>query len=255
MFKVDIEGKMLKMNSKKVAEEELFMDSVKSFLKEEEANEEDMLEKIGLGHILSKKVRIENKRNDKHHFSDQKMFSEKQIERIAIKYGLRFLQTRHFNGNLTNGVLPKIKEFFDEHPQLMNDNNDISRNFYILAPKKSFSLQKKPKDPILFYKTFSNQYYLIYKWGNDISIFRSLKFFFLRTTWHAVLFSLILLAGTITATALLGPENYGWRALSIIGTILSGGLLGTIIGVCGYHEGPLPFATNKVWNSSYSYMK
>jgi len=46
--------------------------------------------------------------------------------------------------------------------------------FFIAAPAESFALQPRPIDPLLFCQLGDDLFYLVHKWGNDISVFRRL---------------------------------------------------------------------------------
>lgn len=60
--------------------------------------------------------------------------------------------------------------------------------FHIAAPAESFQLQKRPIDPLLFCHLGDNQYYLVHKWGSDLSIWRASRRYFSRTfTWAHIL--------------------------------------------------------------------
>ena len=39
---------------------------------------------------------------------------------------------------------------------------------------ESFNLEKKPKDPMMFYEINNEYFYLIHKWGNDLNVFRAI---------------------------------------------------------------------------------
>lgn len=44
--------------------------------------------------------------------------------------------------------------------------------FFIVAPATSFELQDRPIDPLLFCELGDDQFYLVHKWGNDLSVWR-----------------------------------------------------------------------------------
>lgn len=59
-----------------------------------------------------------------------------------------------------------------EEPQAQPKAESRKPNCLIVAPKESFRLQERPKDPLFFYQINDEYFYLIHKWGNDLSVFR-----------------------------------------------------------------------------------
>ena len=89
-----------------------------------------------------------------------------QIKAICIDYRLRFLDTKYFKGKLPYEAISKIKEIEKNH------KTELS-GFKIVAPSKLFKLENAD-DPLLFAPIGNGYYYLIHKWGNDLSPFRKL---------------------------------------------------------------------------------
>lgn len=95
----------------------------------------------------------------------QLIFNISSIRNICIKYRLRFLDTKLFKGDIPYDALAKIKALEKEHKIEFN-------SFKIIAPASLFKLEDKNKDPLLFAQINENEFYLIHKWGNDLSRFR-----------------------------------------------------------------------------------
>jgi hypothetical protein len=106
-------------------------------------------------------------------FNQERVFHISQIQNICEKYYLRFLNIKHYKGSVDNQIPFKITTFETAH-----DKKCQQKDMYIIAPAKSFQLEEKPKDPLLFYKINDDYFYLIHKWGNDLSIFNRLKSIF-----------------------------------------------------------------------------
>ena len=110
------------------------------------------------------------------------IFTLEQIEKLAIDYRLRFLNSRYFTGKFDVEVAAKIKEFGRENNISLNEYH-LKNNFFILGPKEIFDLKNEkyiePKqlDPVLFYKLDDNHYRMIHKWGSDFTILRYLEGF------------------------------------------------------------------------------
>lgn len=93
-----------------------------------------------------------------------KVYHIDQIKKICIDYRLRFLDSSYFKGEIPQEALSKIK-------QLEKKLDTELKNFKIIAPSKLFKLEDKD-DPLLFVSMGNDYYYLIHKWGNDMSAFR-----------------------------------------------------------------------------------
>lgn len=89
-----------------------------------------------------------------------------QIKEICINYRLRFLDSKYFKGELPYEAISKIKALEKSHSTTLN-------GFKIIAPSKLFKLENAD-DPLLFAPIGNGYYYLIHKWGNDLSPFRKL---------------------------------------------------------------------------------
>lgn len=105
----------------------------------------------------------------------KKVYTIEEIETVALKYGLRFLRSDKYKGEVDPELPAKIREFAEEDGVELNDAK-LSYNFYILAPYHAFELADRPKprpiDPCIFYKISENHYRLVYQWGKDFTILR-----------------------------------------------------------------------------------
>ena len=95
-----------------------------------------------------------------------RLFHVDQIRKICIDYRLRFLDFNFFKGGVPDEAYTKLKEFELNHP-------DLDLNIKIMAPTKLFQLENYD-DPLMFVSLGNNYYYLIHKWGNDMSYFRKM---------------------------------------------------------------------------------
>ncbi|MFB6306552.1 MAG: hypothetical protein ABEH43_06120 [Flavobacteriales bacterium] len=125
-----------------------------------------------------------------------KIFTEKAIKNLCMKYRLRFLNSSLYQGELPQEALNKIRKFEKK-------NNVKVNNFKIIAPEEKFQLKDSKKDPLLFIPLENNHYYLIHKWGNDMSYARNIFLYPLR---NITTFSLCIFAGALILTMLL-PES------------------------------------------------
>ena len=95
-----------------------------------------------------------------------RLFHVDQIRKICIDYRLRFLDFNFFKGGVPDEAYTKLKEFEFNHP-------DLDLNIKMMAPTKLFQLENYD-DPLMFVSLGNNYYYLIHKWGNDMSYFRKM---------------------------------------------------------------------------------
>ncbi|NBT89049.1 MAG: hypothetical protein EBT51_12245 [Flavobacteriaceae bacterium] len=95
-----------------------------------------------------------------------RIFHVNHIKAICIDYRLRFLDSKLFKGSVPYEAAIKIKELEKEH-------KTVIEGFKIMAPSKLFKLENAD-DPLLFAPIGNGYYYLIHKWGNDLSPYRKL---------------------------------------------------------------------------------
>ena len=95
-----------------------------------------------------------------------RLFHVDQIRKICIDYRLRFLDFNFFKGGVPDEAYTKLKEFELNHP-------DLDLNIKMMAPTKLFQLENYD-DPLMFVSLGNNYYFLIHKWGNDMSYFRKM---------------------------------------------------------------------------------
>ncbi|HLS31107.1 MAG TPA: hypothetical protein VK021_09645 [Flavobacteriaceae bacterium] len=161
MKKIDLKVKLRQQRDKFTSGEELLQD-IKDLLQEDDAKDQEILQEIIHGEIGS-----DSNQFDLDLLATENIFHEDQIKRICIIYRLRFLESRLFKDELPYEAISKIKQLQKEHKTTLNQ-------FRILAPAKAFRL-KNADDPLLFAPIGNGYYYLIHKWGNDLSMFRKIR--------------------------------------------------------------------------------
>lgn len=125
-----------------------------------------------------------------------RIFHVDQIQTICISYRLRFLESSLFKGEIPQEAINKIKQLEKEH-------NTKLKGFMIMAPSKLFKLENYD-DPLLFAPIGNGYYYLIHKWGNDLSVWRKWLMYPFRNL-DTIIISTIIAAFLI---ALSFPESY-----------------------------------------------
>ena len=121
---------------------------------------------------------------DLNKLDNHKIFYINDIKRTCIDYRLRFLDLKYFKGDIPKSTKLEIKGFKSEHR--LN-----SLNLKIMAPSKLFKL-KNADDPLLFSDLGNGYFYLIDKWGNDLSFFRKISMWPFKNLKNILLFILII---------------------------------------------------------------
>ncbi|MEZ4936423.1 MAG: hypothetical protein R2799_02405 [Crocinitomicaceae bacterium] len=169
------------------------------------------------------------------HFNDHLAFLEAEkehiwsletIEKLCLKYRLRFLDSELFKGDIPQEAWDRLAELEDRHGKRF-------RSFRIIAPGEFFELNYVDKDPIMLAELSPNKYLFIHKWGKDMKWWRQIKAFPFQSYQHFfaslcgvafVLASLIAIATTGTDTPLL-YFSFGvfkiWIALSIFSVFIA----------------------------------
>ena len=93
-----------------------------------------------------------------------RIFHLTQIRTICIDYRLRFLDSHFLKNGIPEEAISKISSLEKIHQTAL-------KGFKIMAPSKAFRLLSYD-DPFLFAPIGNDYYYLIHKWGNDITFRR-----------------------------------------------------------------------------------
>lgn len=205
---INLEKELIKANKKLQTPEELLI--VKEYEKSADIVDDESLRRVGVLASIEKgraeKARVNKLIKETSRFKQERVFHISQIEEICGKYLLRFLPSCFYRGQVDKDLAFKISNFeaaydvkcecyhrlhrgtFSFFVQINQEtglqemvpgvDDKIVQNTFIMAPKESFNLQVRPKDPLFFYKINDEYYYLVHKWGNDLSITRRLKGFF-----------------------------------------------------------------------------
>ncbi|MEQ9261808.1 MAG: hypothetical protein RLP14_01470 [Owenweeksia sp.] len=141
-----------------------------------------------------------------------RIFSGGQIKKLCTDYRLRFLPARHFKGEIPYEAISHIKK-------LQRHGSGELTDFKILAPAPMFNLVDQDKDPLLFLALGNNRYYLVHKWGSDLSVFRKLWVFPFRsfkTLISCVAALAMLVVMSIPDEVIMGPHHSNALSLRVI---------------------------------------
>jgi hypothetical protein len=240
MTTINLEKTLIRENQKLATPKELLL--IGEYDKFTQLAENDALSRIGLNRAIKEggltKNRIGQKIQETTKYSKERVFHISQIKAICEKYYLRFLRAEYYKGIIDNELPDRITNF-----EAAYNIKCTSRNTMIVAPIESFELQKKPKDPLLFYQINDEYFYLIHKWGNDLNILRRLK-----AIYSNVFISLLTACILFPLPLLLIPKA------ELIVYIIVGGVILVFFGIwdlMSIDDEGMRFYTKNEWDSSY----
>lgn len=174
--RVNLKHTLEKYRDSQISEEDI-LEQVKSLLKSREDKDQQILERLRNGGPP-----------EENHFEfdllqSSRIFHITHIENICVTYRLRFLDTKFFKGPLPPQVFIEIKDLEQRHQLSL-------QGFRIMAPSKNFRLENAD-DPMLFAPIGNGYYYLIHKWGNDLSPFRKALMWPLKNIENLLIFTVI----------------------------------------------------------------
>lgn len=186
---IDLEKEIVRANGATLAQEEQHLDEQRKLDFEAakvetgvaEAYRAGLMAELGFDYQLSEARRIRREREQFGNLPQNRIMSIGAIKGTCLKYGLRFLPTRFYQGALDEGIAPAIQAFkaavgghlpaVEEYEQLASNVTAESKGkpqLYIAAPSAAFKLQPRPIDPLLFCRLNAIKYYLVHKWGDDL---------------------------------------------------------------------------------------
>ncbi len=198
-IKINLESELLKTKERDTSFKKYLKDNQK-FLKESEKflqnqkSDIEILEKLGISTSITKgnsildKIKKDDEQNSLlPEYEERRVFTIDQIKSLCLDYRLRFLPSKLYKGSIDEKLPEKVREFEMTSVAYKQAVEYAKRSYYtskleyfICAPANSFELKDKNLDPLLFIRISEDRYYLIYKWGNDLSIFRRVLGFFTK---------------------------------------------------------------------------
>jgi hypothetical protein len=96
-----------------------------------------------------------------------RMFHSQTIEKICVKYRMRFLESTLFKGEIPVEAVREIKH-------LEQQLGITLEKFKVIAPSERFKLKDSTKDPVLLAELPNGRYYYIFQWGDDMKWYEHL---------------------------------------------------------------------------------
>lgn len=138
-----------------------------------------------------------------------RIYHKDTIRAMCVRYRLRFLPAGLFKGRLPNTAVHALRS-------LERKVDTPLSGFMIMAPSNRFRLCDSEADPLLFVPMGEDRYYLVHKWGNDLSTWRSLLHWPVRNmaTLAVTVVLLACLLALVIPTSLVtsAPEAAFWGA-------------------------------------------
>jgi hypothetical protein len=208
-------------------------------LLQEEQKQDDLIRAMVLSAMEERHVRIRG-------MDPERVFHRDSIRTMCIRYRLRFLPGGLFKGEIPNTAVQAIRS-------LERKVDGPLRSFLVLAPPSRFKLCDNEVDPLLFVPMGEGRYYLVHKWGKDLSWSRAMLNWPLRTPIH--LMALVVLVAAVVAllvpTHLLNnaPDAMYWSVQRSLFLVWSTLVLASFT-VFGWFAFFGQFST-EAWNSRY----
>ena len=185
--------------------QEAFLGSVKGILEEEHSHDAILNAVV----LTSANARI-NRITD---LDPTRIFHVHDIERLCVKYRLRFLDGRWFKGALPPQVFYELRRLEERSRQPL-------AGFKVLAPARRFKLCDCDADPLLFIRIGEREYYLVHQWGGSLSRWRSVLNWPFRTVRHLIasVFLLAVLLSVLMPNELIvaDPQAAWWGAHRVL---------------------------------------
>ena len=187
---VDIQKQLLKQRNKHTKDVDILKQVQQVFA--QDAAHETAIQNA----LVNDKANLERNAFNLDLLETDKVFHITDIKNTCITYRLRFLASHLFKNDIPAEAISKIKYLEKEH-------NTTLSGFKIMAPSKLFRLENYD-DPLLFAPIGNGYYYLIHKWGNDLSVWRKWLMYPFRNL-DTIIVSTVVAAILI---ALSFPESY-----------------------------------------------
>jgi hypothetical protein len=181
--------------------QERVMEEVHLLLAEEQ-KQDDLLKAIMLSSMVERPVCINA-------IDPERTYHRDSIRALCIRYRLRFLPGGLFKGRLPGQAVHALRA-------LERQAMDPLTGCMVMAPGARFKLCDSEVDPLLFVPIGNDRYYLVHKWGNDLSPLRSVLTWPVRNvlTLSITILAFAMLLALLIPTGLISgaPDAGYWGA-------------------------------------------
>ncbi len=233
--RTNVEDRLRKHRSRQISESDLLAE-IKNLLDQDDLKDELIYNQ------LQSSSEYNHNALDIDLLDTDRIYHVEHIKAICIDYRLRFLDSKLFKGKIPYEAVIKIKELEKEHKTTID-------GFKIMAPSKLFKLENAD-DPLLFAPIGNGYYYLIHKWGNDLSPFRKFAVLPFKNFENLMLLTALvsLIASFFVPKGLLSVETSGVQFLLIFLFMFK-----SVAAVVLYYSFAAGKNFNKaIWDSKYS---
>lgn len=136
----------------------------------DEQKQDDLLKAIVLSSMKEQPARIAG-------VDPERVYHRESIKTMCVRYRLRFLPGGLFKGPIPNQAIYALRLLERKAEAPLN-------SFMVMAPARRFKLCDSEVDPLLFVPIGNDLYFLVHKWGKDISPVRNILNWPLRTPAH-----------------------------------------------------------------------
>lgn len=149
-----------------------------------------------------------------------RVFTLDAIRALCVKYRLRFLEGGLFKGTIPGSAVLAMRE-------LEQRVGAAVTSYMVMAPSVQFRLCDSEVDPMLFVPLGADRYYLVAKWGSDLSPWRVMSYWPVRSPIHlaaTILLAALLCTALVPASWLGGAEGdffTGQRVLFLFWSVMA----------------------------------
>lgn len=168
--------------------QEALVNEVRSWLEEEEAADA-MVEAAIRSTVAVRTDRLSD-------LDPARVYSAGALRDLCVRYRLRLLPAGLYRGELPRQAIGAVRALEAAH-------GTVLRGFHVMAPARRFQLCDADGDPLLFVRVEDDRYYLVHRWGSDLSPWRAVLHWPLRGPLHLT----ITMAALVLVIAALMPNG------------------------------------------------
>ncbi len=136
----------------------------------------------------------------------ERVYSLSSIRALCIKHRLRFLEGAYYKGVIPGQAIYGMR-------QIERRIGKAVTSYMIMAPSGQFKLCDSEVDPLLFVPIGGDRYYLVARWGNDLSPVRAFAFWVVR---KPVNLAMAVVAASLLLTSLMPSSLIGDAAYPLL---------------------------------------